>query len=88
LARFFSICYRQAYLIIGLVLLLTLWAGLQVKSLQIEVSSDALLSKNSGLIREYEIIRSQFGSDEVIGIYIRDEALFALQTQSTTHKSF
>ncbi len=66
--------------IIGLVLALTFWASTQVANLEIEVSSDALLSKDSGLIREYEIIRSQFGSDQVVGIYIRDDSLFAPET--------
>lgn len=79
----FQFCYRFAYGIIALCLLLTGLATWQAREVRISVSSDELIPRNSPLLRQYERIRAAFGSDELALVYVRDPDLFSFDKLTT-----
>lgn len=72
----FKFCYNQAYAVLGLFLLLTALAIWKTTQLEVSVSSDKLIPKDSPLRAEYEAVKKKFGSDQIALIYAEDDALF------------
>ena len=74
--RLFQLGYNHCYITIGVTFLLTALFAPHARNLEIDVSTDALTSPHSPLRKEYEIVRTDFGSDQAIIIYAADAALF------------
>lgn len=74
--RIFNFCYKHSWLVIGLLALLTAAAVWSARNLEVNVSSEELIAKNSPLWNTYETVREEFGSDQLAAIYIEDDALF------------
>ena len=74
--RLLNFSYRYAGRIVLGIVLLTVFLSLQIPELNVKVSSEELISENSAVKEQYEQVRSEFGSDEVVVIYVEAEPLF------------
>lgn len=68
--------WRRAVVAGALALLLTIGLGWGLPRLQVDVSVQTLMRPDSPAYTAYEEVRTQFGSDRVVAIYVRDAALF------------
>ncbi|MGJ3242534.1 MAG: MMPL family transporter [Opitutales bacterium] len=75
--RVFTASYRYAPAIIAVTTLLTALAFTQLGQLQVDVSADALMPRQSPAIDAYDAVRNTFGSDKLVSIYVRDPDLFS-----------
>lgn len=73
----FLSCYRQGWVWILLILLLTIALTPWISQTQIQVSNESLMERGPRLVQEYEQVRDTFGSDQIVGIYARDQDLFS-----------
>lgn len=74
--RIFQFCYRQAWPIVGLILLLTGLAIGSATQLRVNVSTDEMIPRQSEAWQTYQDIREEFGSDTLALIYVEDNQLF------------
>ncbi len=77
--RLFQFCYRRAPWVIGGVLLLTALGLWQATRLQVNVSTEELIPKDSPERQRYEAVRAEFGSDRLASVYVEDADLFSPQ---------
>ena len=74
--RLIKFSYQYTAPVLVVITVLTILAGSQLDKIRLEVSADELLPRQSRLREEYDSIRSAFGSDKVVAVYIEDAALF------------
>lgn len=73
----FSFCFRWSWPCFLIIVGLTLGFSTFVADTRIEVSNDSLMGRKPALLSEYERIRQQFGSDQIVAVYARDPELFS-----------
>jgi predicted RND superfamily exporter protein len=74
--RIFSFCYRSPWIVIGLLLIITSAALLQIKDITIDSTLDRILVKDSPEMLVYEESVASFGSDKSALLFFHDPMLF------------
>jgi uncharacterized protein len=75
--RFLILCASHPWWVLGVLLLVSLLAASQVPRVQVQVSADELLVMDDPERDFYETIRKRFGEDQVLLLYLQDDALLA-----------
>jgi uncharacterized protein len=75
--RFLILCADHPWRVLGTLLLISLLAASQLPRLQVQVSADELLVLEDPERAYYQQIRQRFGEDQVLLLYLRDDALLA-----------
>lgn len=74
--RIFKFCHTHAGFVFCFILLTTALAVWSARTIQVNVSSDELIPRNSELWQSYQRVLENFGSDQLAVIYIEDTNLF------------
>jgi len=77
--RLLQFSYERAHAVLAVVLLLTGLLGFAALNVRVDVSTEGLMPRRSERQREYERIRSTFGSDKTAIVFIEDRHLFTFE---------
>lgn len=91
MTRLFAFFFQWGGIWVPLVLLITLGLSTFVPETTIEVSNESLMRRSPALTAEYEKVRREFGSDEIVAVYARHPQLFSpgkLEQLAALHREF
>ncbi len=71
--------YENAVVTIVALTLFTLGLGFVAWRVELDVSADQLLPRDSPLLEQYDRVRATFGSDSLAAVYVEDRDLFRIE---------